>query len=175
MIAIASEWFSGRNATGKTSSISRPSTYSGNCGPGTLVTIRLNRRVEKFSRDACARMVGGAKLCAPAITSAPSACFDSLSPFIVCVMKRRRWRGSAMYTGSGPRITTMRLPISPRSFAARTDTGTSARSSPAARDQEGAQGAGHDREHDVVDRPAEGVLDGLVVLQAVTDPVEAPV
>ena len=34
-----------------------------------------------------------------------------------------------MYTGSGPRITTMRLPISPRSFSARTDTGTSARSS----------------------------------------------
>ena len=28
--------------------------YSGNCGPGTFVTIRLNRRVEKFSRDACA-------------------------------------------------------------------------------------------------------------------------
>ena len=129
MIAIASEWFSGRNATGKISSISRPSTYSGNCGPGTLVTIRLNRRVEKFSRDACARIVGGAKFCAPAITSAPSACFDSLSPFIACVTKRRRCSGSAMYTGSGPRITTMRLPISPRSFSARTDTGTSARSS----------------------------------------------
>ena len=34
-----------------------------------------------------------------------------------------------MYTGSGPRITTKRLPASPLSAATRTDTGTSARSS----------------------------------------------
>jgi len=96
MIATASAWCSGRNATGYAASISRPSTYSGNCGPGTLVTIRLNSRVEKFSRDACARIVGGAKFCAPAITSAPSACFDSFRPSIAPLTKRRRASGSEM-------------------------------------------------------------------------------
>src|SRR5438067_869516 len=89
MIAIARAWFSGRKATGIACSISRPSTYSGNCGPGTFVTIRLNSRVEKLSREAWARIVGGAKFWAPAITSAPSACFDSFSPSIALLTQRR--------------------------------------------------------------------------------------
>jgi hypothetical protein len=96
MIAIARPWCSGKKATGIACSISRPSTYRGNCGPGTLVTIRLKSLVEKFSRDACARIVGGAKFCAPAITSAPTACLDSLSPAIAFETKCRRSMGSAM-------------------------------------------------------------------------------
>ena len=80
-------------------------------------------------RDACARIVGGAKLCTPAITSAPSACLDSFSPSISRVTKRSRSTGSAMYTGSGPRIATMRLPPSKCSSSVLTETGTSARSS----------------------------------------------
>src|ERR1019366_5613575 len=101
----------------------------GNCGPGTLVTIRLKSRVEKFRRDAWARIVGGAKFCAPEMTSAPSACFDSFSPSMALETNRSRLSGSEMYTGSGPRITTMRLPPPSRSASVRTDTGTSARTS----------------------------------------------
>ena len=96
MIAIARLWPLGRNATGKTSCISRPRTYSGSCGPGTLVTIRLNSRVEKFSREACARIVGGAKDCTPVSTSAPTACLDSFSPSIAARTARSRAIGSAM-------------------------------------------------------------------------------
>ena len=55
---------------------------AGTAGPGTLVTIRLNRRVEKFSREAWARIVGGAKFCTLASTSAPTACLDSFRPSI---------------------------------------------------------------------------------------------
>ena len=47
-----------------------------------LVTIRLNSRVEKFSREACARIVGGARLLTRAIVAAPTACFDSFRPSI---------------------------------------------------------------------------------------------
>ena len=46
------------------------------------MTIRLNSRVEKFSREACARIVGGAKFCTLASTSAPTACLDSFRPSI---------------------------------------------------------------------------------------------
>src|SRR5215204_6578882 len=129
MIAIASAWFSGRNASGTISCISRPSRYSGNCGPGTLVTIRLKSLVEKLRREAWASSVGGAKSCSPAITSAPSACFDSLSSPIPCCTTRRRSTGSSTYTGRGPRIAAIRLPSAPRSSSLRIDTGTSARSS----------------------------------------------
>ena len=60
------------------------------------MTIRLNSLVEKFSREACARIVGGAKFCAPEMTSAPSACLDSFRPSIAWETKRRRLSGSAM-------------------------------------------------------------------------------
>ncbi len=46
---------------------------------------------------------------------------------------------------------------------------------PPAGDQERAQRAGDDREHDVVDGAAEGVLDGLEVLELAGHPDEAPV
>ena len=65
----------------------------------------------------------------------------------------------------------MRLPTVPCSSSVRTDTGTSARiSTPSVRrprgDQERAQRARDDREHDVVDGAAERVLDELEVLEA---------
>ena len=42
------------------------------------MTIRLNRRVEKLSREACASTVGGAKSLKATIASAPITCFDCL-------------------------------------------------------------------------------------------------
>ena len=95
MIATASDWFSGRNATGNRSSSSRPSTYSGNCGPGTLVTSRLKSRVENCRREAWARIVGGASASRPVMTSAPTACLESLRPSIAWRTTRRRAIGSS--------------------------------------------------------------------------------
>ena len=85
-----------------------------------------------------------------------------------------------MYTGSGPRITTIRLPPSLCSLSARTDTGTSARSSTPSvclpREIRKVRSAPvDDREDDVVDGPAEGVLDGLEVVELAADADEAPV
>ena len=40
--------------------------------------------MEKFSRDAWAKIVGGASACMPASTSAPTACLESFSPSIAC-------------------------------------------------------------------------------------------
>ena len=60
------------------------------------MTIRLNSLVEKFSREACARIVGGAKLCTPVSTSAPTACLDSLRPSIDALTARSRAIGSPM-------------------------------------------------------------------------------
>jgi hypothetical protein len=94
-----------------------------------LVTIRLNSRVEKLSRDACASSVGGAKSVSPAITSAPSACLLCFRfPIASCTVCSRS-TGSLTYTGSGPRIAAMRLPSAPCSSWVRIETGTSARSS----------------------------------------------
>ena len=72
----------GKNATGNRSWSWRPSTYNGTCGPGTLVTRRLNSRVEKFRRLAWARIVGGARLLTATSVAAPTACFDCFSPSI---------------------------------------------------------------------------------------------
>ena len=60
------------------------------------MTIRLNSRVEKFSREAWARIVGGAKFCTLASTSAPTACLDSFRPSIASLTTRRRATGSSM-------------------------------------------------------------------------------
>src|SRR3954462_12289095 len=135
----------------------------------------LNSRVEKLSRDAWASSVGGAKAGSPAITSAPSACFESFSPAIASLTTRSRSTGSSTYTGSGPRIAAIRLPSSPRSASARIETGTSPRGSGAdqpgdgrahlaplgaapARAQPRAHAASHDGQHHVVHGPAEGIL-----------------
>ena len=75
-------------------SILRPSRYSGICGPGTLVTMRLNRRVEKLSREATASSVGGAKRSSDAITAAPTACFERLRWAIASATMRSRSTGS---------------------------------------------------------------------------------
>ena len=93
-----------------------------------FVTSRLNRRVEKLIRDACASTVGGARFCAAASTSAPIACFDSLRPSMPARTVRRRAAGSSIPTGSSPCIAAMRLPIRPCSALVRIETGTSARS-----------------------------------------------
>ncbi len=61
-----------------------------------LVTIRLNSRVEKFSREACARIVGGARLFTAVSVAAPTACFDSFSPSIAPRTNRSRATGSLM-------------------------------------------------------------------------------
>ncbi len=61
-----------------------------------LVTIRLNSRVEKFSREACASTVGGARLLTAASVAAPTACFDSFNPFMAWRTKRSRATGSLM-------------------------------------------------------------------------------
>ena len=61
-----------------------------------LVTIRLNRRVEKFSREAWASTVGGARLLTAASVAAPTACFDSLRPSIAVRTNRSRATGSSM-------------------------------------------------------------------------------
>ena len=90
MIATASAWFLGRNASGNRSSSWRPSTYSGTCGPGMFVTSRLNSRVEKFRREAWARIVGGASSLTAVSVAAPTACFDSFSPSIARLTNRRR-------------------------------------------------------------------------------------
>ena len=61
-----------------------------------FVTSRLNSRVEKFSREACARIVGGARSLTAASVAAPTACFDSLRPSIARLTKRSRATGSWM-------------------------------------------------------------------------------
>ena len=61
-----------------------------------FVTSRLNRRVEKFSRLACASTVGGARLLTAASVAAPTACFDSLSPSIARRTNCSRATGSLM-------------------------------------------------------------------------------
>ncbi len=58
--------------------------------------MRLNSRVEKFRREACARIVGGAKFCMLDSTSAPTACLDSFSPSIASRTERSRSTGSSM-------------------------------------------------------------------------------
>ena len=51
-------------------------------------------RGEKFSREACANTVGGAKSCSPAMSSAPSACLDSFRCFMESVTISWRATGS---------------------------------------------------------------------------------
>ena len=85
-----------------------------------------------------------------------------------------------MYTGSGPRIAVSWLPSVPSSSFVRTETGTSARiSSPSVRTprerSQPRERARDDRQHDVVDRAAERVLDLLVVGQLLADDGEPAV
>ena len=82
MIAIPSAVFSASGTIGKIASSSRPSMYSGNCGPGTLVTTRLNSRWRACSRAAWAMIVGGANPVSSVSTWAPTACPDSLTSSI---------------------------------------------------------------------------------------------
>jgi hypothetical protein len=70
--------------------------YSGNWGPGTLVVSRLYIRVEKCSREAWAKIVGGAKSSTLAITSAPMACLDSFRSAIEATTSR--WRSTESST-----------------------------------------------------------------------------
>ena len=61
-----------------------------------LVTIRLNSLVEKFSREAWARIVGGARSLTAARVAAPTACLDCLSPSIAFLTNRSRAVASLM-------------------------------------------------------------------------------
>ena len=62
--------------TGKTSSIRLPAAYSGTCGPGTLVTTRLNSRRDspRAARAPSACSVGGANPVSAIRLSAPTDC-----------------------------------------------------------------------------------------------------
>jgi hypothetical protein len=77
-------WFFASGTTGYIASIRAPAAYSGNCGPGTLVTTRLkSRRVRVLAvRAAREWMVGGAKPVSCTRASAPTAAPLSLCAFI---------------------------------------------------------------------------------------------
>ena len=64
--------------------IRRPIRYSGTCGPGTLVTVRLKKRCTACRRAACWSTVGGVKPVRRVITPAPTACPERLSSRIAC-------------------------------------------------------------------------------------------
>src|SRR3954453_227041 len=51
MIPMQTPWFLASGTMGKTRSIRRPSRYSGNWGPGMLVTTRLKKRWRDCSRS----------------------------------------------------------------------------------------------------------------------------
>ena len=97
------------------------------------MTSRLKRRVEKLIAAVGPSRTGGAKSrnqsLRPQIASAPSGCLEALSASIAAETARRRSTGSAIPTGSGPRIAVSLLPSSPCSFSVRIETGTSAFSS----------------------------------------------
>ena len=116
--------------------------------------------MEKLIAAVGASSTGGAKSrnqsFRPQIASAPSGCLEDFSSSIALWTTPRRSTGSAMPTGSGPRIAVSRLPSSPCSFSVRIETGTSAFSSmPLRLDlavvQPATQRAGGGREDDVVD------------------------
>jgi hypothetical protein len=164
MIATASAWFSGRNATGRRPA-ARAAHVERELRAGTLVTIRLNSRVEKFSREACARIVGGAKRCTPASTSAPTACLDSFRPSIASRTTRQPRDRVLDVDRQRPAHAAMRLPSvrAGRPCGSTRARARAARGPPCARRARAAsaQRAGDDRQHDVVDRAAEAFLTAL--------------
>ena len=124
--------------------------------------------------------VGGAKPLRLVSTCAPTACPERFTSSIDALTISSRSRASVSPTGSGAIIAATRLPSAPRSFSARTLTGTIARStgslsSAPRRRKVAPKRPGDDREHHVVDRAAELVLHGLHVAQGRPDPGEAPV
>src|SRR5680860_1175087 len=126
MIATPRPWFLASGTIGNGSSASRPIRYSGNCGPGTLVTTTLKNRWRLISREACPITVGGAKPLRLVSTSAPSACPPSLRSAIASRTTSRRATGPWHQTGSGAMIAATWLPRSPRWSSLRTLTGTKA-------------------------------------------------
>src|ERR1700743_2343269 len=72
MIAIPSAWLAANGTIGNISCNLRPSMYSGNCGPGTLVTTRLNIRCRALSRAAWATIVGCADPVSSGLARAPT-------------------------------------------------------------------------------------------------------
>ncbi len=111
-------------------------------------------------------IVGGANPVSSVSTCAPTACPESLIPSIARRIFSIRWIGSVIPTGSGAHIAATWLPSAPRSTSARTDTGTIAFSTTlvgvvAVQAHVAPERAGDGRQHDVVDGPAERVLDRL--------------
>jgi hypothetical protein len=105
-----------------------PAAYSGTCGPGTLVTTRLNSRRDspRAARAPSACRVGGAKPVSAMRLSAPTACPCAATPRIAKLIRVRRTRGLGSPTGRSTRKDDTVGPGS-RSSSARTETGTSAR------------------------------------------------
>ena len=154
--------------------------YSGNCGPGTLVTTRLNSRWRACSRAAWAMIVGGAKPDSSVSTWAPTACPDSL-----IAVHRLGDRQQALHRVDRPdrqRRPHRRDAVTER---AALDVGADRDRHHRPQDQIvgrlaveaqiAAERTRHDRQHDVVDGPAERVLDRLELAQVAADPGEAAV
>ena len=93
------------------------------------MTTRLKKRWAGCRRAACEAIVVGAKSVSLVRISAPTAWPDPFRSPIVSLTMRRRSTGSSDQTGSGAIIAEIRLPSAPCSSAARTLTGTIARSS----------------------------------------------
>ena len=87
-------------------------------------------------------------------------------PAIAWLIVQQPLDGSVIPTGSGAHIAATRLPSAPRSTSARTETGTIAFKHDVVgrvtvQAHVAPERAGDGREHDVVDRSAERVLDRL--------------
>ena len=127
--AIPTDCCAASGTNGKHHCIRFPSKNNGNCGPGTLVTTRLNILVTACSRAACATSVGGAKSPSRESECAPMAWPLSFSPFIASRTLLSRSSGFDSVTGKGQKTAETWLPNVPFCSSVRTLTGTSARRS----------------------------------------------
>ena len=144
------------------------------------MTTRLNRRVEKLTRAACASRVGGAKSLKREITSAPSACFDCLTPSIALRHDLEPLHRVLDVDGQraahrGDLVAELAVLVRGADRDRHLGPQLHALGAHAARVQPVAQRAGDDREDDVVDGAAERVLDPLELGEVGAHPVEAAV
>ena len=164
MTATVSGRPSSRKPTGAMVSSRRPSTKLADCGPGMFVIARLYESGGAPRREACARIVGGAKSAMPAMRSASSAPAERLTPRIASRMSRTRAAASPRSTGSGATTGVSRLAKPSCSEPTRIETGhrgvqLDTGGARAALVQPVAQAARDGGEHDVVDGRVQRVLD----------------
>src|SRR3954447_9857620 len=114
---------------GNASSIRRPARNNGCCGPGTLVVTVWTLRcgVRPATRPPSASSIEGANPLSAVSRSAATACPDSLSACICSRIDCNRATGSSIPTGSSANSAETLLLYVPRSCSARTETGTSVR------------------------------------------------